>query len=71
MDSKKFDREYAQAVARLEREKAAKQNEVEAYGVQGLQSKPWRKTFRSLEALSAWAERSDAEIHGVRNTAND
>lgn len=39
---------------------------VEAYGVKGMQSKPWRKTFRSFDAMHAWVEKNDAEIHGTR-----
>lgn len=39
---------------------------IEAYGVKGLQSKPWRKTFRSFEALQTWAAANDAEVLGSR-----
>ena len=37
---------------------------IEAYGIKGLKSKPWRRTFRSGEELSAWVEDHDAEVHG-------
>lgn len=40
---------------------------VEAHGVKGMQSKPWRKTFKSLEAMEAWLEKHDAELHGTRD----
>jgi len=39
---------------------------VEAYGVKGMKSTPWRKTFKSLEALNAWVEKTGAEVHAVR-----
>ncbi len=26
---------------------------IEAYGVKGMKSTPWRKTFKSIEALNA------------------
>lgn len=42
--------------------------EVEAYGVRGVRSKPWRRTFKNLDALNAWVEKSDGdiEVHGTR-----
>lgn len=43
--------------------KAAK---IEAYGVKGMNSKPWRKVFKNVEALNAWLEKNDAEVHGTR-----
>ena len=39
---------------------------IEAYGVRGLQSKSWRKTFKSLETLDRWCEAHDAVVFGVR-----
>lgn len=39
---------------------------IEAYGVKGMNSIPWRKTFKSIEALNAWIEKTGAEVHGVR-----
>ena len=41
-------------------------SKIEAYGVKGMQSKPWRKVFKSDEALDAWVEKTGAEIHGTR-----
>jgi hypothetical protein len=38
---------------------------IEAYGVKGLKSTPWRGTFKSPEALTKWAEQHDAEVHAV------
>jgi hypothetical protein len=40
---------------------------IEAYGVKGMQSKPWRKTFKNVDAMYAWAEKNDAEIQGFRD----
>ncbi len=39
---------------------------VEVYGVKGLKSTPFRKTFNSYEAAGQWAESHDAEILGYR-----
>lgn len=39
---------------------------IEAYGVRGLTSRPWRKTFASVESMLKWAERNDAEIYAHR-----
>ncbi len=39
---------------------------VEAYGVKGMKSTPWRKVFKSVEAMQKWVEANDAEIHGTR-----
>ena len=39
---------------------------VEAYGVKGMKSTPWRKVFKSVEAMQKWAEANDAEIYGTR-----
>lgn len=39
---------------------------VEAYGVKGMKSAPWCKTFKNTEALNAWVEKNGAEVHGIR-----
>jgi hypothetical protein len=39
---------------------------IEAYGVKGLQSRSWRRTFTSAEQLTAWCERHDAAVLGQR-----
>lgn len=44
----------------------SKQATVEAYGVKGMHSTPWRKSFRSYDALQRWAEKNDAEVYGTR-----
>ena len=40
---------------------------IEAYGVRGMKSSPWRKTFKSGEHLHEWAEKHDAEVHAQRD----
>jgi hypothetical protein len=44
---------------------AAKKKEpkIEAYGVKGLTSKPWRKIFKNSEAMNKWCDENDAEVH--------
>lgn len=41
---------------------------IEAYGVKGMNSKAWRKTFKSQAAFEAWLEKNDGnvEVHGYR-----
>ncbi|MGH9888396.1 MAG: hypothetical protein ACREBE_22870 [bacterium] len=39
---------------------------IEAYGVKGMNSRPWRRTFKSADALMAWCEKHGAEIYGQR-----
>lgn len=39
---------------------------IEAHGVRGMRSTRWRRTFRSAEALSAFIERTGAEVHATR-----
>lgn len=42
---------------------------IEAYGVRGMKSKPFRKVFASQAAFARWreAEEGNVEVHGVRN----
>lgn len=40
---------------------------IEAYGVKGLKSTPWRKTFKDCAALYAWTQKNDAEVYGQRD----
>ena len=44
---------------------------IEAYGVKGLNSKPWRKTFKSQEEYEKWldANKGNVEVHGTRDIA--
>jgi type II secretory pathway component PulM len=44
---------------------------IEAHGVKGMKSTPWRKTFKSIEALNAWIEKTGAEIYAIREIAAD
>jgi hypothetical protein len=39
---------------------------IEAYGVKGLQSRPWRRIFADAEKLYAWCECHDAVVYGQR-----
>jgi hypothetical protein len=39
---------------------------IEAHGVKGMQSIPWRKNFKSIEALNAWVEKNGAEVYAIR-----
>lgn len=47
-------------------EAAAKGHTIEAHGVKGMKSTPWRKSFKSGEHAYSWAEKNDAEVHGTR-----
>jgi type II secretory pathway component PulM len=44
---------------------------IQAYGVKGMKSTPWQKTFKSVEALNAWVEKNGAEVHGIREINPD
>ena len=37
-------------------------SQIEAYGVKGMDSKPWRKTFKSMAAFEAWVEQNAGNI---------
>ena len=39
---------------------------IEAYGVKGVASKPWRRTFKSRETLVAWLDKQDGGRRSVR-----
>ena len=39
---------------------------IEAYGVKGVKSTPWRKIFPTSDALNRWVEKNDAEVFGTR-----
>ena len=44
---------------------------IEAHGVKGIKSKPWRKTFKSQAAFEAWLDKNagDIEVYGAREVA--
>lgn len=46
---------------------------VEAYGVYGLKSKPWRKEFKSGAAYMRWLEKNEGnvEVHGTRDNVEE
>lgn len=39
---------------------------IEAYGVKGVKSTQWRKSFKDADALNKWAAANDAEVYGTR-----
>lgn len=39
---------------------------IEAYGVRGRKSKPWRRTFASYRALVVWQGKNNAYLIGTR-----
>lgn len=43
--------------------------QLEAHGVKGMKSKPWRKAFKSQEHFEDWLEKNqgDVEVHGTRS----
>ena len=43
-----------------------KPTRIEAYGVKGLRSQLWRRTFASAAKLDAWCEKHDATVLGTR-----
>lgn len=51
----------------VELDEQAKGHTIEAHGVKGMKSTPWRKTFKHEDHLNDWAEKNDAEVHGVRD----
>lgn len=51
----------------------AHETRVEAHGVKGMKSTPWRKTFKSEKHFDDWMESQDgnAEVHGFRKLEAD
>jgi hypothetical protein len=45
---------------------ATQSGRIEAYGVKGMMSRPWRRAFKDADALLAWCEKNDAEVYGQR-----
>jgi hypothetical protein len=45
----------------------AKPCRIEAHGVKGMQSRPWRRTFKDPASLLAWCEKNSAEVYGTRD----
>lgn len=43
------------------------EKKIEAYGVKGMQSKPWHKVFKNSDAMVRWAEKNDADITATRD----
>jgi hypothetical protein len=51
---------------------SAKEDGMEAYGVKGMKSTPWRKVFKSQSAFEKWmdANEGDVEVHGTRSVGD-
>jgi hypothetical protein len=45
-----------------------REGSIEAHGVKGMKSTPWRKRFKSQEAFEKWLDSNagDVEVHGTR-----
>ena len=39
---------------------------IEAYGVKGMKSRLWRRTFKDAGALLAWCDENDAQVYAQR-----
>lgn len=51
-----------------ELDEAAQGHTIEAHGIRGMKGTAWRKTFKSHEHLSDWADKNDSiEVHAVRD----
>lgn len=73
MDLKPIIREILSEINPNARDKSGKLKNVEtieAYGVKGMKSTPWRKVFKDYDALSDWADANDAEVYGTRTLIN-
>ena len=46
---------------------APKGHTIEAHGVKGMKMTRWHKTFKNHDHAHEWAEKNDAEVHGVRD----
>lgn len=59
----------AQAVAEEDDAGQLKGGPIEAYGVHGVKSKQWRKTFRSQAAFEKWLDKNEGnvEVYGTRD----
>ncbi len=56
-----YEADYAR-----EAQLAHERTRIEAHGVKGLKSTPWRKTFKNTDALNTWVEKNDAEVYATR-----
>jgi len=59
----------AQAVAEEDDAGQLKGGPIEAYGVHGVKSKQWRKTFKSQAAFEKWLDKNEGnvEVYGTRD----
>lgn len=66
--SRRRERKYGdQSMTNSTTTKGHRQVRIEAYGVKGGKSRPWRRCFANAELLVAWCERNDAVVLGIRN----
>lgn len=63
--AKVFDHDYGRDMSN-----ANDNRKIEAHGVKGMKSKPWRKTFKNAAAFQAWCEKNDAEVYAYRFADN-
>jgi hypothetical protein len=64
--AKRFENDHERETVEENEEEGEDLGPVEAYGVKGMKSIPWRKIFKNSEALNKWVEANDAEVHGTR-----
>jgi len=62
-------KEHIRAVKEeVELDEAAQGHTIEAHGIRGMKRTAWRKTFKSHEHLSKWADANDSvEVHATRD----
>lgn len=51
----------------------AHEKRIEAHGVKGMKSTPWRKTFKSQKHFEEWQDKDggNSEVHGFRELEHD
>lgn len=54
------------AIERQDSASVKRSSRIEAYGVKGMNSRRWRRTFKDADSLVAWCEKNDAEVYGQR-----
>lgn len=59
--------QYQKEIDKLQKDAEPKEY-IEAYGVKGVNSKPWRRTFKSQQAFENWLHKNegDVEVHGAK-----
>lgn len=70
MQFEAWDRELMNLLNEAKKEKKDEMRVgIEAYGVKGVKSTPWRKTFKTREAFEKWLDKTadDVEVQGTRD----